>query len=239
MQWDLGISAVELYEVLYPTPSFISLTDQLFMMARNRTHEGSSAWGDKTPHYLGDWKILKELFPDAKFIFIARDGRDVALSLFQKPWGPSTTIGCAKYWARLNSEKINLKQGCNANQLLCLTYEELTQSPKIHIQKIYNFLNEPLSSELLEELSASTRRKNTNKWHSLMSTRQKRQFEAVAGDQLIAMGYALSSDAPKLLPGELLASRYLEFFNRFRFLFYINVVEGFKIRFLGHPLFAD
>ena len=71
MQWDLGVSATELFDALAPAPSLRELTDQLLLMARNKKAENSQAWGDKTPHYLGDWTILNQLFPDSKFLFIA------------------------------------------------------------------------------------------------------------------------------------------------------------------------
>lgn len=241
MQWELGVSATELYEILSPAPSFGALTDQLLLMARNKDGDNSNseAWGDKTPHYLGDWPILTELFPDAKFVFIARDGRDVALSLFQKPWGPSTTIGCALYWKRLNREKFVFEKILKTDQLLCLTYEEIIHNPQKYVQTLYEFLGESLPSGAVEELSKPTKRQNANKWRSSMTARQKRQFEAVAGEQLLAMGYSLSLDNPKLFPGELLLSRCLEVINHVRFLFYINIIEGFKIRFLGSAPFAD
>src|SRR5262249_11042290 len=49
-------------------------------------------WGDKNPHYAhpdntGCLNTIVELFPDAKFIHIIRDGRDVVSSLIRKRHG--------------------------------------------------------------------------------------------------------------------------------------------------------
>ena len=41
---------------------------------------GKSRWGDKTPDYVLYMKDLKKVWPNAQFIHVIRDGRDVALS---------------------------------------------------------------------------------------------------------------------------------------------------------------
>lgn len=42
---------------------------------------GASIWGDKTPDYGLCMTMLQTLWPDAKFVHIYRDGRDVAISM--------------------------------------------------------------------------------------------------------------------------------------------------------------
>jgi hypothetical protein len=239
MQWRLDTSAEELFRQLAPIPSLGTLTDQLLLMARREKNSQSVAWGDKTPHYLADWPILLKLFPDAKFILIVRDGRDVALSLLQKTWGPSTTIECARYWEKLNREKAALEKQLNPKHLYSLSYEQLIKSPQEHVLKLYEFLNEPMPVDEVDGLTASTKQQNSGKWRTSMSPRQKRQFEAVAGQQLRALGYPLSCNDARLYPGELTLNRVLEAVNRLKFLFHANVVDGFKIRFLGKEPFAE
>ena len=41
---------------------------------------GKPRWGDKTPFYTPDIDILRRIFPEAKFVHLVRDGRDVILS---------------------------------------------------------------------------------------------------------------------------------------------------------------
>src|SRR5262249_52482069 len=45
------------------------------------TATGRSVVGDKTPDYCAYMIVLRSLWPDAKFIHVIRDGRDVALSM--------------------------------------------------------------------------------------------------------------------------------------------------------------
>lgn len=52
-----------------------------------RVHgEGDLRFAEKTPRNSFLVPRLAELFPDASFVHIVRDGRDVALSLLQLPW---------------------------------------------------------------------------------------------------------------------------------------------------------
>ncbi|HEX7023104.1 MAG TPA: sulfotransferase, partial [Trueperaceae bacterium] len=41
--------------------------------------------------------FLARIFPDAQFLHIIRDGRDVALSYSKKPWLQAASAGCGRY----------------------------------------------------------------------------------------------------------------------------------------------
>lgn len=59
---------------------------------------GKPRWGDKTPGYVEHLPLLAQMFPDARFIHIIRDGRAVATSVASKPWGPPTAVSAAWWW---------------------------------------------------------------------------------------------------------------------------------------------
>jgi hypothetical protein len=46
-------------------------------------HKAASRWGDKTPEYGFYMSLLQRLWPEARFVHVIRDGRDVALSMAQ------------------------------------------------------------------------------------------------------------------------------------------------------------
>lgn len=48
--------------------------------------DGTRRLADKTPRYCFIIDFLAETFPEAQFVFIARDGRDAALSYSEQPW---------------------------------------------------------------------------------------------------------------------------------------------------------
>ena len=51
---------------------------------------GKARWGDKTPMYMQNLRLLERLFPDALFVHLIRDGRDAALSFLSMPKGLMT-----------------------------------------------------------------------------------------------------------------------------------------------------
>ncbi len=55
-------------------------------------------WGDKTPGYVKQMREIQAYLPEARFIHLIRDGRDVALSVLKQPWGPQTIEAAAEKW---------------------------------------------------------------------------------------------------------------------------------------------
>ena len=49
---------------------------------------GKTRYGDKTPGHAADMEVLSRVLPEARFIHIIRDGRDVAASLRGLPFAP-------------------------------------------------------------------------------------------------------------------------------------------------------
>ena len=55
-------------------------------------------WGDKTPGYIKSMREIQVYLPEARFIHLIRDGRDVALSILKQHWGPQTIEAAAEKW---------------------------------------------------------------------------------------------------------------------------------------------
>ncbi len=55
-------------------------------------------WGDKTPGYIKSMREIQVYLPEARFIHLIRDGRDVALSVLKQDWGPQTIEAAAEKW---------------------------------------------------------------------------------------------------------------------------------------------
>lgn len=236
-QWGLELNLDRFFEELAPEYSYANIVDAL--MSRFRLGDPGAAWGDKTPHYLGDAEILLELFPDAKFVHIVRDGRDVALSLLQKPWGPNNIVSCAEYWRRLNSKEKELQEIRKTAGLYSLSYEELLENPLEMTQRLYGFLGEQLPATQLSQLTKHTKTDNKEKWRTEMNPKQLRRFEAIAGGKLKELGYSLSMSNPKISSAEIIFFHLHEVISRWIFLFHTNVIEGFMIRFFGKQPFSD
>ena len=75
--------------VFDPTKAFSEMAERTYsgvldaIFRQLAEHNGMVRWGDKTPQYNDDLSLLRDLFPDAQFVHIVRDGRDVTLSIRQ------------------------------------------------------------------------------------------------------------------------------------------------------------
>jgi hypothetical protein len=57
-------------------------------------------FGDSTPTNIINAKYIYKIFPEAKFINMIRDGRDVALSVSKERWGPATPEKALFWWEK-------------------------------------------------------------------------------------------------------------------------------------------
>jgi DNA-binding transcriptional ArsR family regulator len=91
--------------------------------------------GDKTPLYALEMPAIRSLLPEAHFIHIIRDGRDVALSLRKTWFTPSKEItALARYWVRI--VKTARAQGRNSSTYFELRYEDLLTDTEVNLRAI-------------------------------------------------------------------------------------------------------
>ena len=236
-QWKLNLDISQLYEDLPEDFTYADIVNGIIL--KRKVLQGNHKWGDKTPHYLGDLSILMDLFPEAKYIYIVRDGRDVALSLLEKPWGPNNIYKCAEYWSRLNNQQPLIDDLRNRGQLHFVKYEELLDNTRACILDIYGFLGETISEADLSSLSQSVQSNNYDKWKTDMTATQLRIFEAIAKNDLATFGYQVVNQDPKVTPLETFFFQVHEKVHRAWFLFDANVIDGFKIKYLGKEPFNE
>lgn len=97
-----------------------------------------SRWGDKTPGYVQCMRQIGQLLPEAHFIHLIRDGRDVALS-WRKTWfspGPDMTT-LASHW----KQWVTAGRGSGTARCLEVRYEELVQDPAPVLRRICDFIS--------------------------------------------------------------------------------------------------
>lgn len=169
---------------------------------------------DKHPGYSGYVKLIQEFFPDGKFIHLIRDGRDVAASMIAARknigFGEGTIEGAARVWKdNVIASRVIADQPSN---YLELRYEDLLQNPSKAVKDVFNFCNLEITDQEIDTLvvnnsfdklknKGTTADSNSNlnrmhyrkgksgTWKDDLSTEQQFQFNAIAGDLLIELGY--------------------------------------------------
>ena len=115
---------------------------------------GKSRWGDKTPGYVHSIALVRRLFPDAKFIHVIRDGREVAVSVAERVWWPGSPISAAFWWRRY------VRAGRRGGAMLGADYLEvrldaLIADPEAELTKVCAFLGEDFDPAMLEYASTA------------------------------------------------------------------------------------
>jgi hypothetical protein len=110
---------------------------------------GKVRWGDKTPPYRGNMIGLQALLPEAHFIHIIRDGRDVALSYRGLWFGPGDDIEAqARFW--VGEVLAARRQAAALRHYLEIRYETLVAEPEATLQSICSYLKLPYEPQMLE-----------------------------------------------------------------------------------------
>jgi hypothetical protein len=202
--WDLPIEVVRDEMGGNRVAPYAAIIDSAYR-AYARLH-GKRRWGDKTPRYVENIPLLARLWPAARFIHLIRDGRNVALSYADVPFGPKTVARAARLWANRVSLGIAHGRALGPGRYLEIRYEDLVADASARIKALCGFLDlefEPgmldytdkardamlpraarYNPHLTEKLTSQTR-----SWEHDMPPHHVEVFEAVAGELLSLLDY--------------------------------------------------
>ncbi len=125
---------------------------------------GKRRWAEKDPTYTLHLGFIEELFPDALFVHLLRDGHDVVAS-FRDRWGYVSAARAARgEWARYVRAARALGERLPAQRFLELRYEELVSQPQAQGRRLFDFLGEPWDPSVLEFDPADHRATGRYQW---------------------------------------------------------------------------
>ena len=169
--------------------------------------ENKPLYGDKTPGYVVQISDLAAMFPEARFVHLIRDGRNVALSYIERPWGPSTVGQAALYWRSRVGRGRTAGATIGTRRYLEASYENLVDDPETEVRRICEFLDLGFEPEMLQYQSAAESfiasshqpeaftalvrppTSGLRDWSNAMSEDDVALFEAIAGGLLTDLGY--------------------------------------------------
>lgn len=159
-------------------------------------------YADKTPKYTLDIPILADLFGEARFVHIIRDGRDVALSLMEKPWGPKTLGDAAVLWKKQVETARSDGRRLDPIRYHELRYHDLVEDTESVVRNASSFLGLDFDPDMLnyfekERPGRSVAKGNVHRpptrgmrdWRGQLSHEEVVLFDALAGDLLDELGY--------------------------------------------------
>lgn len=97
-------------------------------------------WGDNTPLYANNTLLLNKLFPDAKYIVMLRDPRDVALSAEKLHFGSKTMFGAGLEWEKVLLNMMLVQKKIGDDKVYFQKYESLVTETEQSLNNICDFL---------------------------------------------------------------------------------------------------
>jgi Sulfotransferase family len=114
--------------------------------------QGKTRWGDKTPDYLRSIRRIGRTLPEARFVHLVRDGRDVALS--RRRWreradGKERSIEAwASQWRRWIATA--RKQAADVDHYVEIRYEDLVADTEPTLRRVCEFAELDFRPEMLD-----------------------------------------------------------------------------------------
>jgi hypothetical protein len=144
-----GIEAAVYLEAVRAMPEFDPGNAVRCFYQLYATRLGKSRWGDKTPGYGFYLDAISRLLPEAHFIHLIRDGRDVAASWRQTWFAPSQDWrALGDHWTQWITTIRRL--GAQVPHYMEVRYEELVNRPEETLRGICAFIDLDFDAAMLK-----------------------------------------------------------------------------------------
>jgi len=179
--------------------------------------QGVDRWIDSTPTNVPHMLRIKRDFPDALFIHIIRDARDVALSLDNRGWSrplpwdkKNSLLAGGLYWKWI-VRKARTYGSLLGPSYMEIRYEELVSETRPSLNRVGAFLRHDLDYDRIQARSIGSVKKPltafqqeleegrftpVGRWKEKFPAEQLARFESLVGDYLEELGYTLSMMKP-------------------------------------------
>jgi Sulfotransferase family len=192
-----------------PYPTFLNRVFGLYGKINNKP-----LVGNKTPAYVRSIPTFHALWPEAKFVHIIRDGRDVCISILNwkkadrivgryASWEEDPVSTTALWWERKVRKGREDGAALGPGVYQEMHYEDLVDDPERECKRLCEFLGVPYDDAMIRFHEGRERVKpgrsaksawlrvtsGLRNWRTEMCTGDVERFEAAAGDLLEELGY--------------------------------------------------
>ena len=176
-------------------------------------YEGKIQWGDKSPSFFRKIAILHELFPNAKFVHIVRDGRDVFNSWRKIDPSKSNIAVVAIEWNYKLSKIEKALTKIPSDKWITIRYEDLIEKSAEIMKLICNFIEIEFEENMLGFYKVSKKYIGTHhsklifkpidpenkfKWKRCLAQTEINVFNLISGYFLRKYGYEVYPNSKKM-----------------------------------------
>lgn len=172
-----------------------------------QARSGKPRVGEKSPLHCKCVARIRDVFPDAKFIHIYRDPRDVVASMRRMEWTAGSPRDQARNWRKILDEHLRLSGELPATAYTGVRFETLVAQPEAELRRLCAFLGESFEPAMLNfhERGQSGFHAREASWKSgtqqplsdasigryrqQLSPRQVALIERLAGPTMVKLGY--------------------------------------------------
>jgi hypothetical protein len=145
---DFGVSRHRLWALLQATTPFTIAGGYRAFYRAYAERFGKPRWGDKTPLHCLHLTTIQQVLPEAHFIHVIRDGRDVARSLRQTWFSPGREVETlAEYW--MTCVTTARRHAAQCRHYLELRFEDLVHAPATVLARVCRFIDLSYSPEMM------------------------------------------------------------------------------------------
>ena len=169
---------------------FASLLNNFLTQKRSRENK---ALVGATVHY--EFRKLSRVWPQARYIYLYRDGRDVTNSVVRMGWAGNVYVA-ADWWLKAEEEWDRVRPALHKDNWIEVRYEDLIADSKSQLERICTFLGVDYSERMFDYVGRSTYQAPDtslgHQWKTGMRKVDVQRLEQKLGERLLNRGYALS-----------------------------------------------
>jgi hypothetical protein len=203
-EWDAKLRAEDID--LDNCGTLAATIEQIFRAyARRRKKD---IWGEKSPPYTQYVYMIEKMFPTARYIHLVRDGRDVALSLMDKTWGPGDFVSSLHYWTQKVACARKMLYMLPEERFLEVRFEQFVAEPEAELRRVMQFLQLEFEPAMLDSyrnnaedkvggrinsfhphLKEAVSKDQAFKWKKRLGPADQALAYEIAGTELEELGY--------------------------------------------------
>lgn len=206
VEWsDVVFNREKLYAKSSGSRSLMSVYEAIYDTYAEQ--QGAHTWICKSMANIKYTDEIEAHIKQPKYIYLYRDGRDVALSFQKAVVGEKHIYNIAKDWTDTQSKALYLREMVDESHFFSVSYEQLTQQSEQTAKALCKFLdvefnsnmfdyhksneakNAASSSDLWGNVTNPILSNNSKKYKKEMSEDDLRIFESVAGHILDHLNY--------------------------------------------------
>jgi hypothetical protein len=135
---DFGLDAAELRRLLADVPPGDAGAAIRAFYELYAEKQAKPRWGDKTPGYATKMRRIQRALPEARFVHVIRDGRDVVLSRARKSRRPKPVGLAAKRWKRRVIATRNRSE--SVRNYTEIRFEDLVTETETTLRRVCEFI---------------------------------------------------------------------------------------------------